>query len=44
MSSVCKTMAKFTGDTLETELPALDAATDAERLIASIDSGVLKAG
>jgi glycine dehydrogenase subunit 1 len=35
--SVCKTMAKFTGDTLETELPALEAATDAERLIASID-------
>jgi glycine dehydrogenase subunit 1 len=35
--SVCKTMAKFTGDTLETALPALDAATDAERLIASID-------
>jgi glycine dehydrogenase subunit 1 len=36
--SVCKTMAKFTGDTLETALPALDAATDAERLIAAIDS------
>ena len=36
--SVCNTMAKFTGDTLETELPSLDAATDAERLIASIDS------
>jgi glycine dehydrogenase subunit 1 len=35
--SVCKTMAKFTGDTLETALPTLDAATDAERLIASID-------
>ncbi|HEY0628365.1 MAG TPA: aminomethyl-transferring glycine dehydrogenase subunit GcvPA [Sphingomicrobium sp.] len=35
--SVCKTMAKFTGDTLETELPTLDTATDAERLIASID-------
>jgi glycine dehydrogenase subunit 1 len=35
--AVCKTMAKFTGDTLETELPALNAATDAERLIASID-------
>ncbi|HET9397234.1 MAG TPA: aminomethyl-transferring glycine dehydrogenase subunit GcvPA [Sphingomicrobium sp.] len=35
--SVCKTMAKFTGDTLETELPALEAATDAERLIAAID-------
>ena len=35
--SVCKTMAKFTGDTLETALPTLEAATDAERLIASID-------
>jgi len=35
--SVCKTMAKFTGDTLATELPSLDAATDAERLIAAID-------
>ena len=35
--SVCKTMAKFTGDTLETELPSLDAETDAERLIAAID-------
>jgi glycine dehydrogenase subunit 1 len=35
--SVCKTMAKFTGDTLDTALPSLDAATDAERLIASID-------
>jgi len=35
--SVCKTMAKFTGDTLDTALPNLDAATDAERLIASID-------
>ena len=35
--SVCKTMAKFTGDTLETELPTLEAATDAERLIAAID-------
>jgi glycine dehydrogenase subunit 1 len=35
--SVCNTMAKFTGDTLETDLPSLDAATDAERLIASID-------
>ena len=35
--SVCKTMAKFTGDTLETSLPTLDAATDAERLIACID-------
>jgi glycine dehydrogenase subunit 1 len=35
--SVCRTMAKFTGDTLETALPMLDAATDAERLIAAID-------
>jgi len=35
--SVAKTMAKFTGDTLDTALPNLDAATDAERLIASID-------
>ncbi|MCL6697877.1 aminomethyl-transferring glycine dehydrogenase subunit GcvPA [Sphingomonas sp. NSE70-1] len=35
--SVCKTMAKFTGDTLETELPTLEAATDADRLIAGID-------
>jgi len=30
-------MAKFTGDALETDLPRLEAATDAERLIASID-------
>ncbi|MDP9424164.1 MAG: aminomethyl-transferring glycine dehydrogenase subunit GcvPA [Pseudomonadota bacterium] len=35
--SVCKTMAKFTGDTLETKLPSLGATTDADRLIASID-------
>jgi len=35
--SVCKTMARFTGDTLDTGLPTLDAATDAERLIAAID-------
>ena len=35
--SVCRTMAKFTGDTLDTALPALEAKTDAERLIASID-------
>jgi glycine dehydrogenase subunit 1 len=35
--SVCKTMAKFTGDTLQTELPTLDSATDAEQLISSID-------
>src|SRR6476659_6875799 len=36
--SVCRTMARFTGDTLDTALPALHAATDAERLIASIDA------
>ena len=35
--AVCKTMAKFTGDMLDTTVPTLDAATDAERLIASID-------
>ena len=35
--SVCKTMAKFTGDELETSEPTLEAATDADRLIASID-------
>jgi len=35
--NVCKTMARFTGDTLDTALPNLDAATDAERLIANID-------
>ena len=35
--SVARTMAKFTGDTLDTAVPALDAATDAERLIAAID-------
>jgi glycine dehydrogenase subunit 1 len=35
--SVAKTMAKFTGDTLETAEPELTAATDAERLIAAID-------
>ena len=35
--SVAKTMAKFTGDVLETSAPALDGTTDAERLIASID-------
>ena len=36
--SVAKTMARFTGDVLETALPELAAATDAGRLIASIDS------
>ncbi|OQW42874.1 MAG: glycine dehydrogenase [Proteobacteria bacterium SG_bin5] len=35
--SVAKTMAKYTGDQLETSLPALEAATDAEALIAAID-------
>ncbi|MEA1071472.1 aminomethyl-transferring glycine dehydrogenase subunit GcvPA [Sphingomonas sp. LY160] len=35
--SVCRTMAKFTGDTLETAVPTLDSATDADRLIAAID-------
>ena len=35
--SVATTMAKFTGDALETSLPELDAATDAERLIGKID-------
>jgi glycine dehydrogenase subunit 1 len=34
---VAETMAKFTEDRLETALPELSAATDAERLIASID-------
>ena len=36
--AVCNTMAKFTGDTLATALPDLAAATDADRLIASIDN------
>jgi len=35
--AVCKTMAKFTGDTLDTALPSLDAATDTDRLIAAIN-------
>ncbi len=35
--AVCATMAKFTGDTLEVAEPELTAATDVERLIASID-------
>jgi len=38
--AVCRTMAKFTGDTLDLALPELAAATDAERLIASIDKEV----
>jgi glycine dehydrogenase subunit 1 len=35
--SVAQTMAKFTGDALDTALPTLSAETDADRLIASID-------
>ncbi len=35
--AVAKTMAKFTGDTLETSVPTLEAATDADALIAAID-------
>jgi glycine dehydrogenase subunit 1 len=35
--SVCNTMAKFTGDTLETSTPSLSAETDADRIIAAID-------
>ena len=35
--AVAKTMAKFTGDALDTALPELSAATDAERLIGTID-------
>ncbi len=35
--SVAKTMARFTGDLLDTALPELTAETDAERLIATID-------
>ncbi|GAA4003036.1 aminomethyl-transferring glycine dehydrogenase subunit GcvPA [Sphingomonas humi] len=34
---VCKTMAKFTGDTLETSVPALTAETDIAALIEGID-------
>jgi glycine dehydrogenase subunit 1 len=36
--SVAKTMAKFTEDRLETSLPDLASATDADRLIAGIDA------
>jgi len=36
--SVAKTMAKFTEDQLDTSLPELDARTDAEAIIARIDS------
>jgi glycine dehydrogenase subunit 1 len=35
--SVAKTMAKYTGDTLDTALPDLSAKTDSARLIAAID-------
>jgi len=35
--SVAKTMAKYTGDHLETSLPTLSAATDIDSLIAAID-------
>jgi glycine dehydrogenase subunit 1 len=35
--SVCNTMAKFTGDVLETSLPLLSAETDADQIIAAID-------
>ncbi len=35
--SVARTMAKFTGDVLETSLPTLDAETDIDALIAAID-------
>ncbi|SMF61291.1 aminomethyl-transferring glycine dehydrogenase subunit GcvPA [Allosphingosinicella indica] len=35
--SLAKTMARFTGDALETALPALEAETDAERLLGAID-------
>jgi glycine dehydrogenase subunit 1 len=35
--SVCKTMARFTGDTLETSVPTLTAETDIDALIAGVD-------
>lgn len=35
--SVAKTMAHFTGDVLDAALPPLEAATDADRLLAAID-------
>jgi glycine dehydrogenase subunit 1 len=35
--NVARTMARFTGDVLDTALPELAAETDAERLVASID-------
>jgi glycine dehydrogenase subunit 1 len=36
--SVAQTMARFTGDVLDTEAPTLEPATDAERLLAAIDA------
>jgi glycine dehydrogenase subunit 1 len=36
--SLSQTMAKFTGDTLETALPELSAKTDSDRLLAAIDA------
>jgi len=36
--SLAQTMAKFTGDTLETALPELSAKTDSDRLLAAIDA------
>lgn len=36
--SVCNTMAKFTGDLLDTAVPELTSETDAERLISAIDA------
>jgi glycine dehydrogenase subunit 1 len=36
--AVCNTMARFTGDRLVTSLPTLEAATDLEQLIQSIDA------
>jgi glycine dehydrogenase subunit 1 len=36
--SVAKTMARFTGDTLDTALPELSAQTDSERLLSAIDA------
>lgn len=35
--SVAQTMAKYTGDTLDTDAPMLSAATDGDRLLAAID-------
>ncbi|MBL0923701.1 MAG: aminomethyl-transferring glycine dehydrogenase subunit GcvPA [Sphingomonadaceae bacterium] len=36
--SVAKTMAKYTGDALDTALPELSAKTDSERLLAAVDT------